>query len=80
MNAVEGLRKQNPSSWETAVLDTPVKYDGGIYVGTSGNVELVGSDGTAIVFVGASGFLPLNVFQINSAGTDASDIVGLKKN
>ena len=50
-----------------------------IYVGTTGNVAAVDSDGTAVTFVGvpAGAFLPIRPTRINNTNTTASDIVAL---
>lgn len=47
-----------------------------IYVGTTGNLEVI-MDGTTVVLVGVSGFLPIRPTRVKATSTTASDIVGL---
>ena len=49
-----------------------------LWVGTTGDVsvEMVGT-GTAIVFKGIQGLLPVSVTRVNSTNTTASDIVAI---
>jgi hypothetical protein len=49
-----------------------------LYIGTAGNVELTTPSGQVVIFVGASGILPVACIAISSASaTSATDIVGL---
>lgn len=47
-----------------------------IYVGGAGDLEVV-MDGITVVFVGASGFLPIRPTRVKDANTTATNIVGL---
>ena len=47
-----------------------------LYVGTAGDLEVI-MDGTTVILVGASGFLPIRPSRVKSTNTTASDIVGL---
>lgn len=51
----------------------------GLYVGTTGNVEAVGLDGTAVVFtaVPAGWILPIAAIRVNASLTTATNIVAL---
>lgn len=51
----------------------------GVYVGTSGDLKVIMSDGGTVTFVGlAAGIVhPLQVTRIYSTGTDADDILAL---
>ncbi len=50
-----------------------------LWVGVLGDVsvEMVGI-GSAVVFKGAQGLLPISVTRVNSTNTDATDIVALR--
>jgi hypothetical protein len=50
----------------------------GVYIGTTGNVALVGRSGPAVTFAGvpAGTVIPMHVTQVLSTGTTASNIVG----
>jgi hypothetical protein len=50
-----------------------------LYVGTTGDVAVVGLDGVAVTFtaVPAGALLPVMCIRVNSANTSASNIVGL---
>lgn len=52
----------------------------GLYIGTTGNVAVVTAGGTTTVFtaVPAGGIIPLEVVQVRSTSTTASNIVGFK--
>ena len=51
----------------------------GLYVGTAGNLSLVGSDGTAITFATTDNntIVPLAPTRVRSTGTTATGIVAL---
>lgn len=50
----------------------------GIYVGTQGNLVVIGADDSAAVtLVAAIGWLPVCAKRIKSGGTSASDIVAI---
>ncbi len=61
---------------DTVNLTSPARA---LWVGVSGNVsvEMVGV-GTAIVFVGAQGLLPVSVTRVNATLTTATNIVALR--
>ncbi len=61
---------------DTVNLTSPARA---LWVGVSGDVsvEMVGL-GSAIVFKGAQGILPVSVTRVNSTNTDATDIVALR--
>ena len=46
-----------------------------VWVGVAGNVSFVREDGTAVVFVEASGWMPVRCIRINATGTTATDMV-----
>lgn len=49
-----------------------------LYVGVSGNISVVGLDGTAVIFSNVPvGILPVNALRVNQTGTTASSIVAL---
>ena len=48
-----------------------------LYIGTSGNIKVVTAGGDEVTFVGVSGFFPVQVIRVLSAGTTATNIVAL---
>ena len=52
----------------------------GIYVGTGGNVAVVGLDAVAVTFtnVPSGAILPVQAIRVNSTNTTASNMVALK--
>ncbi len=50
-----------------------------LFVGTAGNMVVVGADGVAVTFknVAAGTLLPLNAVRVNATSTTAADIVAL---
>lgn len=46
-----------------------------LWVGTLGDISVVRTDGTAVIFVGASGFMPVRCVRVNATDTTATDIV-----
>jgi hypothetical protein len=81
MNIVEGLRKQNPKNW-AAIGALPVtgKFDGGLYIGTSGDLTISGNDGVLATFVNVQGFFPIGSSTVTiDATTTATNIIGCKK-
>lgn len=50
-----------------------------LYIGGSGNVTVITSNGTTVAFVGlaAGTLLPVRVNRVKSTGTTATNIVGL---
>ena len=77
------MSKEKPA--EEAVVVTPHDSNNllaparALWVGVSGDVsvEMIGI-GSAIVFKGVQGLLPVSVTRVNSTGTDATDIVALR--
>jgi hypothetical protein len=65
-----------PSDTNTLGDDTDVLASRGVYVGVSGDLAVVMKDGAAVTFVGlAAGVVhPLQVRQIKSTGTTATDV------
>ncbi len=61
---------------DTVNLVSPARA---LWVGVKGNVsvEMIGL-GTAIVFVGAQGLLPVSVTRVNATLTTATNIVALR--
>lgn len=48
-----------------------------LYIGTSGNIRVRTAGGDEVTFVGVSGFFPVQVIRVLSAGTTATNIVAL---
>ena len=48
-----------------------------LYIGTSGNIKVRTAGGDEVTFVGVSGFFPVQVIRVLSAGTTATNIVAL---
>lgn len=66
--------------WKAIVLDADLGADlRAIYVGATGNVAMVGSDGASEVFTGIVGGVehPLRPRKILSVGTTATGLIGL---
>lgn len=62
------------------VTDTPFgAVSRAIYVGGTGAVSAVMSDGSTVVFSGvqAGTILPIRAIEVNTSGTDATDMVAL---
>ena len=50
----------------------------GLYIGTTGNLSLVGADGVAVVFATVPvGYLKVGPVRVNATGTTAGNIVAL---
>lgn len=49
----------------------------GLHVGVSGNVAVRMVSGASVTFVGVQGVLPVQVDQVSSTGTTATNIVAL---
>lgn len=65
---------------ETVVLDTNLTQTSrALYVGTTGNIAVVASDGSTATFFGVPGgtVLPVRCRRVNSAGTTAANLVSL---
>jgi hypothetical protein len=65
---------------EAVVLDTDLTRPGrALYVGTTGNVSLVASDGSSAQFNAVPGgtLLPVRCRRVNSAGTTSTNLVSL---
>ena len=73
----------NPAEYAAAVTPSDsVSFDQptrALYVGASGNVNIVQIDGSTVVFVGVQGgsILPVRAIRVNSSSTTASSIVAL---
>ena len=49
-----------------------------LYVGTAGDVKVdMKGTGTAVTFVGATGWMPIRVTKVYDTDTDAEDIVAI---
>ncbi len=69
-------------SWRAVTPSNSTNLPGGcraLWVGTAGDLSLVGDDDTAIVFTTPSNgyLLPLGPKRVNSTGTTASGIVAI---
>lgn len=63
---------------EAAQLDTLIPTCRGLYIGATGNLNVTMADGQTVTFNSVPvGILPIQVQQINSAGTSASSILVL---
>ena len=50
-----------------------------LYVGTTGDLALVGKDGGDVIFKNAPvGFYPIDVLKVKQTGTTATDIIVLR--
>ena len=48
-----------------------------LWIGVSGDVSVLLTDGTSVTVVGALGLLPLGGLRVNSTGTTAASILAL---
>lgn len=77
------FNRSNPAESAVAVTPSDTTAFGtlcrALFVGGAGNVSLVMSDGSAIVFYGlnAGTILPVRGTRVNSTGTTATNIVAL---
>lgn len=65
---------------EAVALDTNLnKTCRGLYVGTTGDVSILASDGSTAVLINVQGgsVLPIRVRQVKSSGTTAGGLVAL---
>lgn len=58
----------------TLITGAPTR---GLWVGTSGNINVLMAGGGTVTFVGVQGLLPIRVDRVNSTSTTATDIVAL---
>jgi hypothetical protein len=57
---------------------TPIGFvAGGLYVGSIGNLEVTTVDGSSLLFVSASGFIPGFIAEVSGSST-ATNIIALK--
>lgn len=62
------------------VLDADISpISRGLYVGVTGNVAIVASDGSTATFINVQGgtVLPVRVKRVNTSGTTASSLVAI---
>lgn len=80
-NVTRGWGATSPATkFEAIILGTPFSTPArGIYVGADGNINIVGLDGTAVVFVGAraGSVIPVGCTAVNTASTTASNLIAL---
>ena len=75
-----GIGQASPA-WHAAIITPgsgPLPFvTRGLWIGGAGNVNLITAGGETLTFANVSGVLPLRVVEVLTAGTTATDIVGL---
>ena len=68
-----------PQDFVPVALQGTAKHAAALFIGVGGDISLVGTDGTAVVFknVPSGALLPIHAITVNATGTTASAIVAL---
>lgn len=77
--SAQGAIPVTPSNTTNINLPTGLNFTMGLYVGGSGDLSVLMSDGTTATFtaVSAGVVLPLSVKRVNATGTTATGIVAV---
>lgn len=78
MSLGQGFVAITPSDTVNIAENAQGEFPGAIYVGVTGDISVVGADGSEVTFENVPvGWHPIRVRRINSTGTTASAIVGI---
>jgi len=78
MSLGQGFVAVTPSDTVDIQRNEANNFPAALYVGTTGNISIVGADGDAVTFTNVPvGILPVRARRVNATGTTASGIVGI---